>query len=104
MKLFVAGCPVINALMIAYLPAHQKIHQPFIGHQRVDLRAVVNGIAALSFRQMPIVMQKETDITRMSCLVGYFDAPQQERTFGVNSIMRSEEHTSELQSRFDLVC
>ena len=86
-KLFIARGPIINALVIAHLAAHQKVHQPLIGHQRVDFGAIIDGIAALRLPQVPIIMQEHTHIARMAGLVLDLDAPQQHVAIDIDGIM-----------------
>src|SRR5699024_11830350 len=94
-----APLPLHDALPIWLRSAHPRWRpelDPAYYAERADLDATVSGLRAL------------LDISRTGPLARYIDKPflpgRTDLDDDALAEHRSEEHTSELQSRFDLVC
>src|SRR5699024_11248903 len=81
----------------------------FIGKRRFDLaleKFEKRGTVDLEFKSFELAPNavKNSAIKNIEVLMKNFNKSKEEALEMVEEINRSEEHTSELQSRFDLVC
>src|SRR5438067_8338355 len=83
--------------------AHPNLHS-FPTRRSSDLKDIIirkgENISAKEVEDLLYTHPKVADVA----VIGLPDANLGERCCAVGDLRRSEEHTSELQSRFDLVC
>src|SRR5699024_11865836 len=85
---------------------HIKHALIFFPHWRLGVKTVSSGV---KMGIAPFHINHKADITEVTCFSGGVKAEEGDTTF-IDGLLvlqirpRSEEHTSELQSRFELVC
>src|SRR5207249_6618818 len=92
---------ILRTVVAQYLAGYDVIRIRFHTASRPDLRVYLREAARRMFVGSEIIEESRDELI-VQCLSTYGDLPVPKVISRMS--LRSEEHTSELQSRFDLVC